>query len=31
MSKIIGIASEGPTDYMVLKTVIDRKIGRAHV
>lgn len=27
MSKIIGIASEGPTDYMVLKTVIDRITG----
>ena len=24
MSKIIGVASEGPTDYMVLKTVIDK-------
>ena len=27
MSKGIGIASEGPTDYMVLKTVIDKITG----
>ena len=27
MSKIIGVASEGPTDYMVLKTVIDKITG----
>ena len=24
MSKVIGIVSEGPTDYLVRKTVIDR-------
>ena len=24
MSKVIGIASEGPTDYLVLKAVIDK-------
>ena len=24
MSKIIGIVSEGPTDYLVLKTIIDK-------
>lgn len=24
MSKVIGIASEGPTDYLVLKEVIDK-------
>ena len=27
MSKRIGIASEGPTDYLVLKTIIDRITG----
>ena len=27
MSKVIGIASEGPTDYMVIKTVIDKITG----
>ena len=27
MSKVIGIASEGPTDYLVLKTVIDKITG----
>ena len=27
MSKVIGIASEGPTDYLVLKTIIDRITG----
>lgn len=27
MSKVIGIVSEGPTDYLVLKTVIDRITG----
>ena len=26
MSKVIGIASEGPTDYLVIKTIIDRII-----
>ena len=27
MSKVIGIAAEGPTDYLVLKTVIDTITG----
>lgn len=27
MSKVIGIASEGPTDYLVLKMLIDRITG----
>ncbi len=27
MSKVIGIASEGPTDYLLLKTIIDRITG----
>lgn len=27
MSKVIGIVSEGPTDYLVLKTVIDKITG----
>lgn len=27
MSKRIGIASEGPTDFLVLKTIIDRITG----
>lgn len=27
MSKVVGIVSEGPTDYMVLKAVIDRITG----
>ncbi len=27
MSRVIGIASEGPTDYLVLKSVIDRITG----
>ena len=27
MSKVIGIASEGPTDFLVLKAVIDKIIG----
>ncbi len=27
MSKVIGIVSEGPTDYLVLKSVIDRITG----
>lgn len=27
MSKVIGIAAEGPTDYLVLKTVIDKITG----
>ena len=27
MSKVIGIASEGPTDYLVLKAVIDKITG----
>lgn len=27
MSKVIGIASEGPTDYLVLKTIIDKITG----
>ena len=27
MSRIIGVTSEGPTDYMVLKTVIDKITG----
>ena len=28
MSKVIGIVSEGPTDYLVLKTIIDRITGQ---
>ncbi len=27
MKKVIGIVSEGPTDYLVLKAVIDRITG----
>ena len=27
MSKVIGIASEGPTDYLVLRMLIDRITG----
>ena len=27
MSRVIGIAAEGPTDYLVLKTVIDTITG----
>ena len=27
MRKLIGIVSEGPTDYMILKSVIDRITG----
>ena len=27
MSKVIGIVSEGPTDYLVLKMLIDRITG----
>ena len=27
MSKVIGIVSEGPTDYLVLKTIIDKITG----
>ena len=27
MSKVIGIVSEGPTDYLVLKAVIDKITG----
>lgn len=27
MKKVIGIVSEGPTDYLVLKTVIDKITG----
>ena len=30
MSKVIGIVSEGPTDYLVLKAVIDRITGESN-
>lgn len=30
MSKVIGIVSEGPTDYLVLKAVIDKITGEAN-
>lgn len=30
MSKVIGIVSEGPTDYLVLKAVIDKITGETN-
>ena len=30
MSKVIGIVSEGPTDYLVLKAVIDKITGESN-
>lgn len=30
MSKVIGIVSEGPTDYLVLKAVIDKITGEGN-